>query len=137
MDESSDEKTLKQALSHLSTGLLDEEACGDEYGGAHVRWSAGEDDAGVTRQMLLSESLAKCLTVVWASGSVQGYDTGNVARSTVVSGWLVGRSLDVSVFDSISIAVQKVDLKMMLGLLDQIGRETDTVANDDECSEDN
>jgi len=38
------------------------------------------------------------LTVVWASGSVQGYDTGNVARSTVVSGWLVGRSMDVSVF---------------------------------------
>ena len=98
MDESSDAKILNQVLSHLSTGLLDEEACGDEYGGTRVKWSAGEDDAGVIGQMLLSESLAKCLTVVWASGSVQGYDTGNVARSTVVSGWLVGRSMDVSVF---------------------------------------
>jgi len=111
IDESSDEKILNQVLSHLSIGLLDEEACGDEYGGIHVKWSAGEDDAGVIRQMLLSESLAKCLTVVWASGSVQSYGTGSVARSTVVGGWLVGKSMDVSDFYLISIAVQKVDLR--------------------------
>lgn len=76
-----------------------------------MKWSAGEDDAGVIRQMLLSESLAKCLTVVWASGSVQSYGTGSVARSTVVGGWLVGKSMDVSDFYLISIAVQKVDLR--------------------------
>jgi len=98
MHESSDEKILYQVLSHLSTGLLDEEACGDEYVGIHVKWSAGEDDAEMIRQMLLSESLAKCLTVVWASGTVQGYGTGSVARSTVVGGWLVGRGMDVSDF---------------------------------------
>lgn len=82
-DDPPDIQILKEVLSHLSSGLLDEEACEDEYD--HVKWNTRGDDADLIRGMILSEALAKCLTVL--GGSRVGMSSNSV-------GWFVGKFVE-------------------------------------------
>ncbi|KAF5359637.1 hypothetical protein D9756_003121 [Leucocoprinus leucothites] len=79
---SSDVSILKEVLSHLSTGVLDEEACEDEYDS--VKWNAKADDADVVRRTMLSEALARCLMVC----STEGRESARMV------GWFIGQAFD-------------------------------------------